>query len=87
MWHTDQEFSDEENGNGRGEEVPDSVVIETPPPAHPEARGRKARAIARPVAMTKAQMTEHDFEGHANYHPGCEYCVRSRGLSHRHERH
>ena len=88
---------DEEGGKGAAESQQtreqEEVVrgeegVPPPPEPHPEARTRprRARGIARPEPMTKAQLIEHDFEGHAKYHAGCEYCVRSRGLADRHER-
>ena len=43
------------------------------------------RGLARPVSLTKTQRKQHLLEGHANYHPGCQYCVRRRGLAERHE--
>ena len=46
----------------------------------------RVRGIARPVSLTKTQRRQHYLEGHANYHPGCPFCVRCRGLAGRHER-
>ena len=46
----------------------------------------RVRGIARPVSLTKTQRKQHYVEGHANYHPGCPFCPRCRGLADRHER-
>ena len=45
------------------------------PPRHHQPRER-ARGITRPVSLTKTQRKQHYLEGHANYHPGCPFCVR-----------
>ena len=42
--------------------------------------------LARPASLTKTHRRQHYLEGHANYHPGCPFCVRCRGLADRHER-
>ena len=49
----------------------------------PDVRPR-VRGIAQPMEMTRKQRETHWLEGHVNYHPGCEYCVRARGLANRH---
>ena len=38
------------------------------------------------MSLTKTQHKQHYLEGHANYHPGCPFCVRYRGLADRQER-
>ena len=63
-----------------------------PPPPNPHrmagSRGAKrAKGIIRPEFRSKVKPCEHYLVGHADYHPGCEVCVRSRGLADRHERH
>ena len=45
----------------------------------------QARGITRPVSLTKTQRKQHYLEGHANYHPGCPFCVRCRGRADRRE--
>jgi hypothetical protein len=62
-----------------------AIDQEAVPQHHPEPRVR-ARGITRPVPLTKTQRKQHYLEGHANYHPGCPFCVRCRGLADRHER-
>ena len=50
-------------------------------------RGKKegrALPMPRPPEMTKAEMEKHRREGHANYHPGCKHCVKSRALADQH---
>ena len=49
---------------------------------------REGRAIPmpRPVEMTRAEMEQHRREGHANYHPGCAHCVKSRAIADQHRR-
>ena len=46
----------------------------------------QVRGWACPESFTKTQRRQHYLEGHANYHPGCLFCVRCRGLADRHER-
>ena len=36
--------------------------------------------------MTNAEYEMHRTQGHAVYHPGCEHCVRARGLADKHVR-
>ena len=62
-----------------------AVDGEAVPQHHPEPRVR-ARGITRPVSLTKTQRKQHYLEVHANYHPGCPFFVRCRGLADRHER-
>ena len=73
-----------------------------PPPPPPEGsedrqRGQEGRqgsrhgadrvkGIPRPASLSKEKLEQHYLEGHANYDPGCEYCVRCRGLMDRHTR-
>ena len=65
------------NAENGGDVVPD------PPNPH---EVKRMRSIAKPLQMTRAQRRQHDDEGHANYHPGCEFCVRAKGLPDRHTR-
>ena len=67
-----------------GEEVIHPVPA--PPAEERQARRRGARAIARPVRMTNAELELHRIQGHTIYHPGCEHCVRSRALADKHLR-
>ena len=62
-----------------------AIDEEAVPQHHPAPRVR-ARESTRPVSLTKTQRKQHYLEGHANYHPGCPFCVRCRGLADRHER-
>ena len=57
--------------------------VEDLPAPHQQTR---IRLIARPVPMTRAQRAKHEDEGHANYNPRCEFCVRARGLPDRRQR-
>ena len=59
--------------------VPAATEVPEPPQGKPRIRG-----IAQPVPMTRAQREQHWLEAHANYHPSCEFCVRTRGLADRH---
>ena len=93
--HTDDEQKDREDysfpevemGFDLRESERAGIAIdgEAVPQNHPAPRLR-AREITRPVSMTKTQKKQHYLEGHANYHPGCPFCVRCRGLADRHER-
>ena len=63
------------------------VVVdgEVVPQHHQEPRAR-VRGLARPVSLTKTQRRQQYLDGHSNYHPGCPFFVRCRGLADRHER-
>ena len=74
----DQEYDD-------GDEVIHPVPASQEDEERP-ARRRAARAIARPVRMTNAELEVHRVQGHVIYHPGCEHCVRARALADRHMR-
>ena len=50
-----------------------------------EGRNR-VREIPRPVTMTSDQLKKHGLQCHTNYDPGCEDCVRARGLADPHKR-
>ena len=51
-----------------------AINEEALPQHHPAPRVR-AREITCPVSFTKTQRKQHFLEGHANYHPGCPFCV------------
>ena len=98
QWLDDAQLTDEEQNEEAEYSFPEvemgfdlrlseraGVAIEAVPQRHPAPRVR-AREITRPVSLTKTQRKQHYLEGHANYHPGCPFCVRCRGLADRHER-
>ena len=71
---------------------PDGLQVEEWTTVRRKRRGpkkkREGRAIPmpRPVEMTRAEMEQHRREGHANYHPGCAHCVKSRAIADQHRR-
>ena len=89
-----QEMSSDDEHNdarGNGGEEADADQGDMPrerevPQGDVNADAARAKALTRPVPMTKAQKERHWLEGHATYHPGCELCVRTRGLGDRHRR-
>ena len=98
QWLDDAQLTDEEQNEEAEYSFPEvemgfdlrlseraGVAIEAVPQRHPAPRVR-AREITRPVSLTKTQRKQHYLEGHANYHPGCPFCVRCRGLADRHEK-
>ena len=42
--------------------------------------------MSHPVSLTKTQSKQHYLDGQCNYHPGCPFCDRCRGLTDRHAR-
>ena len=92
LFEEDQEISsgDEEKGreDSDGENQANGGEADEPQGADQpqEEETPRAKALTRPVPMTKAEREKHLLEGHAVYHPGCEFCVRTRGLSDRHRR-
>ena len=84
LFETDAEFSEEE----KLEEAPAGQAegAEADRGAHRQgvAERAQARAIARPISLTKRQLEEHYMTGHAKYSAGCEYCLRCRGRADKH---
>ena len=90
LFEGDQEISSGDDGEGRdetdGKDQDDQGGEDASQGEQPQEDMPRAKALTRPVPMTKAQREKHLLEGHAVYHPGCEFCVRTRGLSDRHRR-
>ena len=59
---------------------------EAPGGAQRRVEKPRARLIRRPLPMSRAQRDLHIAEGHVNYHPGCEFCARTRGRPEAHRR-
>ena len=100
QWLDNAQYTDEEHDDAAEYEFPElemgfdlrlseragvAINEEAVPQHHPAPRVR-AREITRPVSLTDTQRKQHYLEGHPNYHPGCPFCVRCRGLADRHER-
>ena len=85
---TDDEEFDQRGRPGVRREGPEAAEEQAPEdvPRGEGAEAPRARLIKRPIPMTKAQRERHIAEGHVNYHPGCEFCARTRGRPEAHRR-
>ena len=85
---TDDEEFDQRGRPGVRHEGPEAAEEQAPEdvPRGEGAGAPRARLIKRPIPMTKAQRERHIAEGHVNYHPGCEFCARTRGRPEAHRR-